>query len=363
MYMKQVDYFTERNQKNIKKIRELTRDLPDFCYDFFVGIENVTSTLTRLNYAYDLRIFFHFLLTETNLFRGKTMYDLTMEDLEKVTAQHIERFISYLTSYEYNEKQITNGERGKGRKLATIRTFFKYFFKRDMLTKNVTSKVDMPKFHDKTIIRLETDEVAKMINTAENGYALAGREQAFHKHTDARDFALITLLLGTGIRVSECVGLNIDDIDFSINGIKITRKGGNQVVLYFSDEVRDALITYVDWREQFMKDKNVSADEKALFLSLQKKRMTTRAVELLVKKYARAVTPLKKITPHKLRSTYGTALYRETQDIYIVADVLGHKDVNTTKKHYAAISDDIRREAATKVKLRDVSKDDLPGEA
>ena len=356
--MKQVDYFTERNQKNIKKIRELTRDLPDFCYDFFVGIENTTSTLTRLNYAYDLRIFFNFLLEETNLLRGKTVYDITLEDLEKVSAQHIERFISYLTSYEFNGKQITNGERGKGRKLATMRTFFKYFFKKDMLTKNVTSKVDMPKYHDRTIIRLETDEVAKMINTAENGYALLGREQAFHKHTDMRDFALITLLLGTGIRVSECVGLNIDDIDFSINGIKITRKGGNQVVLYFSDEVRDALISYVDWREQFMKDKGVPNEERALFLSLQKKRMTTRAVELLVKKYAKAVTPLKKITPHKLRSTYGTALYRETQDIYIVADVLGHKDVNTTKKHYAAISDDIRREAATKVKLRDVVKEE-----
>ena len=87
-------------------------------------------------------------------------------------------------------------------------------------------------------------------------------------------------------------------------------------------------------------------------MSLQNKRISVRAVQNLVKKYAKVTTPLKKITPHKLRSTYGTALYRETQDIYIVADVLGHRDVNTTKKHYAAISDDIRRAAANKVKLR-----------
>jgi len=94
-------------------------------------------------------------------------------------------------------------------------------------------------------------------------------------------------------------------------------------------------------------------DEPALFCSLQNKRITPRAVQNLVKKYAGIVTPLKHITPHKLRSTYGTALYRETGDIYIVADVLGHKDVNTTKRHYAAISDDLRRNAANKVRLRD----------
>ena len=89
-----------------------------------------------------------------------------------------------------------------------------------------------------------------------------------------------------------------------------------------------------------------------MFLSLQKKRLSTRAIQNLVKKYSSIATPLKKISPHKLRSTYGTNLYRETQDIYVVADVLGHKDINTTKKHYAAMSDDIRRQAANKVKLR-----------
>ena len=102
----------------------------------------------------------------------------------------------------------------------------------------------------------------------------------------------------------------------------------------------------MDYRE------TLNADTNALFLSLQKKRICTRAVQNLVKKYSLTVNPLKKITPHKLRSTYGTNLYRETKDIYIVADVLGHKDVNTTKRHYAAISEDIRRSAANKVKLR-----------
>ena len=98
----------------------------------------------------------------------------------------------------------------------------------------------------------------------------------------------------------------------------------------------------------------LSGHEQALFLSTQRKRMGVQAVENMVKKYARQVTPNKKITPHKLRSTYGTSLYKETGDIYLVADVLGHKDVNTTKKHYAAIDDNRRRKAASAVKLREI---------
>ena len=90
----------------------------------------------------------------------------------------------------------------------------------------------------------------------------------------------------------------------------------------------------------------------ALFLSLQNRRISVRSVENMVKKYASQITN-KRITPHKLRSTYGTALYKETGDIYLVADVLGHKDVNTTKKHYAAIDEDRRRSAANVVKLRE----------
>jgi site-specific recombinase XerD len=86
---------------------------------------------------------------------------------------------------------------------------------------------------------------------------------------------------------------------------------------------------------------------------MQRKRITVKAVENLVKKYSKMVTNVKNITPHKLRSTYGTNLYRETGDIYLVADVLGHKDVNTTRRHYAQIEDDRRREAAKHVHLRE----------
>lgn len=175
-------------------------------------------------------------------------------------------------------------------------------------------------------------------------------EQKFHEQTKCRDLAIMTLLLGTGIRVSECVGLDITDVDFRNNGIKVHRKGGAEVVVYFGDEVRTALLNYLEERNTI---EAVEGSTNALFLSLQKKRIGVRAVENLVKKYSKLITTMKNITPHKLRSTYGTSLYRETGDIYLVADVLGHKDVNTTKKHYAALEDERRRTAPKYIHLRD----------
>ncbi len=343
-------YYEKRSVDVTERIREIKKELPYFCSEFFVGIENTTTPLTRLNYAYDLRIFFDFASKELPQFSGRTAKQISLMDLDTITATQIEMFLSYLSSYNFNGKDYHNNEKAKSRKLSTLRSFFGYFFKKEKISANVITKVDLPKLHEKDIVRLEVNEVVDLLDMAETGYALTPMQQAFHQHTDTRDFAIISLLLGTGIRVSECVGLDIDDIDFSINGFKVIRKGGNQVVLYFSDEVAKSLKKYLDERKQI---KGVPEDEKALFLSLQKRRISTRAVQNLVKKYSKLVTPLKNISPHKLRSTYGTNLYHETQDIYVVADVLGHKDINTTKKHYAAMTDDVRRTAAQKVKLRE----------
>ena len=341
--MKQ-NFFDAREQKAIDSVGSTLGKLPDFCYDFFIGVESRTSALTRKNYAVDLFIFFEYLSIRLE----KPITDISLADLNTLSAIHIEGFLSYLNYYSRGGKTRKNGEKGKARKLATLRSFFKFFFNKDKLVSNVASKVETPKIHQKEIIRLETDEVVSIINQAEDASGLSLRAQAFNKRTNKRDVALLTLFLGTGIRISECVGLDIADFDFKQNAFQVTRKGGNQTVLYFSDEVANAIKIWLDHRSAM----NLPADEKAVFVSLQNKRISIRAVENLVKKYAFVVNPLKKISPHKLRSTYGTNLYRETGDIYIVADVLGHKDVNTTKKHYAAISNDMRRRVAGKVVLR-----------
>lgn len=345
------NYYQERNLRNLDKIDELLLELPYFCEDFLRGVETRTSTLTRLNYCYDLRIFFDFL--STRKFAGKAVRELTLEDIEKVTDTDIEIYLSYLSNYRYHGKRLSCDERAKARKLSTVRSMFKYFFNKGLIEVNNTAKVPTPKLHDKEIIRLEGNEVSRLLDVAEYGNELSKHASGYHDKTKIRDCAILTLFLGTGIRISELVGLNDESIDFSNNSFMVTRKGGNQAILYFSDEVGDALAAYLAQKEE---DPRVPPDEKALFLSLQYRRITVRAVENLVKKYAKIVSPLKKITPHKLRSTYGTALYRETGDIYIVADVLGHKDVNTTRKHYAAITEDHRRSVASAVRLH--KKDD-----
>ena len=277
--------------------------------------------------------------------------DFRLEHLDQLTVTDLEEYMEYL-KYRFNEnnKEVINKERGIMRKISSLKSFYNYFFRVEKIKTNPAALVRLPKLHDKEIIRLDIDEVAMLLDEVEQGENLTDRQKAYHDRTKVRDLALLTLLLGTGIRVSECVGLDIHDVDFKNGGIHIHRKGGKGVTVYFGAEVEDALNDYLAERQQIDPE---PGSENALFLSMQRKRMNVRSVENLVKKYAKIVTPLKKITPHKLRSTYGTNLYRETGDIYLVADVLGHSDVNTTKKHYAALEDERRRSARNAVRLRE----------
>ena len=346
---KEKAYHENVNIKNELKLREMLSRLPDFCKQFFIGIEHETSSRTRIAYAYDLAVFFDYLHETNPILKKIDIVDYPIQLLDKIRPLDIEEYLFYLKYYEKDGVAHTNDERGIKRKLAALRTFYNYFFKNELIETNPAVKVDMPKIHEKAIVRLDIDEMVQLLDEVESGEDLTDRQRMYHEKTKTRDLALLTLLLGTGIRVSECVGLDMDDVDFKNNGIKIHRKGGAEVVVYFGDEVRDALIDYLEIRKTMVP---VDGHANALFLSLQNKRMSVRSVENMVKKYSRLVTNLKNITPHKLRSTYGTNLYRETGDIYLVADVLGHKDVNTTRRHYAAIEDDRRRQAAKYVHLR-----------
>ena len=343
------NYHKSEDIKNIQKMRQVLKELPRFCGKFFKSMEDYTSARTRLAYAYDLRLFFEFMHENNSQLNKMEITAFPLEILDNITREDIEEYMQYLSYYIKDGKEVVNNENGKERKLASLRSFYNYYFEAELIEKNPAALVSMPKKHEKAIIRLESDEVANLLDLVENGSNLTKSEAKYHTKTEKRDLALVTLLLGTGIRVSECVGLNIKDINFQVNGIRIIRKGGYEAIIYFGEEVETALKDYLAIRNEIIPE---TGHEDALFLSLQKKRITVRAVQNLVKKYASKVTTLKKITPHKLRSTYGTSLYKETGDIYLVADVLGHKDVNTTRKHYAAQADERRRMAAKAVHLR-----------
>ncbi len=350
-------YHEQNDMTNIQKLREILKTLPSFAKEYFRAVEPTTSTRTRISYAYDIRVFFRFLIEENPCYKNYKTTDFKVSDLDKLEAVDMEEYQEYLKLYQKDEQDgsfasVTNGERGLKRKMSALRSFYAYFYKRQLIHTNPTLLVDMPKLHDKAIIRLDADETARLLDFIEHGgEALTGQKKVYYEKTKERDLAIVTLLLGTGIRVSECVGLDVTDVDFRNNGVKVTRKGGSEMIVYFGDEVERALRNYIEGSRKSVNPQE--GHELALFYSTQNRRISVGAVENLVKKYSKQVTPLKKITPHKLRSTYGTSLYQETGDIYLVADVLGHKDVNTTRKHYAAQDEERRRMAARAVKLRE----------
>ena len=152
-------------------------------------------------------------------------------------------------------------------------------------------------------------------------------------------------LVGTGIRISECEGLDIKDVDFENKSINIKRKGGFYDIVYFNDEVCLKLKDYIDnERKQYLSDDTPKKDKEALFLSRQYRRLSVDAMENLVGKYTMILLG-KKFSPHKCRATYGTTLYQKTNDIRLVADVLGHSNINTTAKHYAAQTEENKKRA------------------
>ncbi len=285
---------------------------------------------------------------------NKSIQKITLDEIDQLTSSDIEEYQEYLKYYKSDNSNQRNRPVSIARKLSSLRSFLNYYYKKELLTKNVAMQVDMPKLHEKAIVRMEPDEVAILLDNIENYESqLTGQKKAYFLKTKMRDLAIITLLLGTGIRVSECVGLDLNDINFRENSIRIIRKGGKESILYFGSEVESALKNYINGPREQIAIRAQQGHENALFFSMQQRRISVHAVENLVEKYTREFVPQKKITPHKLRSTFGTSLYQETGDIYLVADVLGHSDVGTTKKHYAAIADSRRRMAASAIKLRE----------
>ena len=358
---KKPDYHQMKKQKTTAQIREVLRSLPPLCGDYILSVSSTTSVLTRLAYVHDLRTFFYYLTLEEPSFASLDPGGFAAEDLSRVTLRDLERYQDYLRQYvkpDYGGSELfdedsddvrltMNDEAAIARKLSAVRSFFKYLYTHEIIPENVTEKLKMPKLHEKPIIYLDRDEVSRMLEAAETGDGLGERQKKYVENTRVRDLAILCMLVGTGIRASELIGMDLDDVDIESNAFAVTRKGGNRVILYFNDGVKEALGDYITLR------KKISAcegHENALFLSLQKKRISARALQDLVKKYATAAAPLKdRLSPHKLRSTFGTNLYRETGDIYLVASSLGHSNVNTTRKHYAAADEDKRRAAAMRV--------------
>ena len=209
-----ITYHEQTDMDNIRKLREVLKTLPAFAKDYFRAIEPTTSTKTRISYAYDIRIFFQFLISQNPSLAKIGIPNLNVSVLDQLKPIDIEEYMEYLKVYKNDEeRQIVNSEVGLARKMSALRSFYLYYYKHQIIQTNPTLLVEMPKLHDKAIIRLDTDEVALLLDFVESaGEHLTGQALNYYKKTRDRDIAILTLLLGTGIRVSECVGLDIKDV-------------------------------------------------------------------------------------------------------------------------------------------------------
>ena len=339
---KSLSYQSQLRADKIEKLKELQKVLPVYTHPYLDSMRVDYQPNTLIAYARDLITFFSYLKDNNPTLKDVELKDIPLNVLDSLSVQDIIEYRNYLS---YTKGKHSNQPSSIARRLAPLRGFFESANDLGYLHNNPTVNrmgLRNKKADKREIVYMEPEEVRQFVNITENSRLTSERQQKFAEKTQLRDTAITTLLLNTGIRVSECVGIDIDDLNFYDNSVVITRKGGASQIIYFSDRVAGSLEDYIRIeRPKYMADK----DEKALFLSLKKKRMSVRSIEYMVKKYAREAVPGKKITPHKLRSTYGTALYDETGDINLVAAVLGHESIETTAKHYAALKEKHRKDA------------------
>lgn len=329
------------------KITQNLKLLPKFCTEFFIGIENSKRPQTRLRYSYDLKPFFVYIHKYNPKWKNANIVDYPIELLEDISVFEIEQYLSHVKSYiDENGKERTNGRAGVKSKLAAIKALYNYYYKHGIISKNTPLIIELPRIEEKNIIRLDDEHVAEIIENIENGTYLTSNEFSWNQRFKERDYAVILLLLGTGIRVSECVGIDISDINFDQCYISIIRKGGNEDKVYFSDEVHDALRKYYNIR---VITATKQTNEQAFFLSSRGTRLSIRSIQNLVHKYTKGIY---EVSPHKLRTTFGTNLYVATKDIYLVSTALGHRNVETTRKHYADIPDIEKQKVRNMLKIK-----------
>lgn len=292
-------------------------------YAAYKGSIQGCSKKTVDEYLLDLRTFFRFLIARD--------LDITLESAEfykiDVSAVGLERLKSVTQDDIYQFLFYTNQERNnhwaaRARKLASIRSLYRYLVsKRHYLTENPTADVDSPKVQKALPKVLSLDEALRLLEAA--------RTDITAPH-HVRDYAILTLFLNCGMRVSELVGIDLTDLDDSLQSLRVTGKGSKERVVYLNEACRVALTDYLRIRTS---DRYADLGEKALFLSQRNVRISVKMVQAMVYRYlARAGLSAKHYSVHKLRHTAATLMYQTGKvDVRVLKDILGHEQLNTTQ--------------------------------
>ncbi len=337
----------------IEKCLEIERQLPDFMDDFFIYLKNGVALSSRLAYLNDILFFCRYLINETNLTAANTTYNITAADFNKITAKHVNRFIGdYCSRYTVKDndsiKIIENNNRTLGRKRSTLSVLFKFLYRDEIIKNNITdgfNPIRLPKPQPDAIKRLEIDEVAIMLDIVSTGKHLSEGEKKYWEKTKLRDKAILVLFITYGLRLSELQQLNISSFNFNRGEFRIYRKRGKEVIMPINKTCEIVIKDYIE-NERTASDMLDDGHKDALFLSLQNRRITARAIRNLVKKYTSIVlgtTREKGYSPHKLRATAATSLIQQGFSIYDVQNLLDHDNVTTTQL-YSAHRKDVKRE-------------------
>jgi len=305
----------------------MLQDLPSFCHMFFFDKQQKQSIRTLERFIYTLRQFFNFLSTVAE----KNAKDFIIADLDKITISHMKTFMKIFQDQKLDNSTVAE-------KIYSMAAFFKYFNRQELMKGNPASLIETPKRIDKPIIRLVNDEIPRILNCINNKTRLANGRRRVNEKLLVRDKTVMMMFLLTGIRLSELVGLDIGDIDLHNAQFTILGKGGKHYWICMNDELAHQVRAYIDQLEY-------SSTDEPLFRSFTGTRFLTKNVNEMVKQYARWAGIKTKISPHALRRTFGTNMYKKTRDITVVSDLLRHSNINTTKKHYVDVDDIVMREA------------------
>lgn len=288
------------------------------------------SEKTICEYLLDIRTFFRYFLAlqsgiepQSQEFTEIDISGITIEDAKSITPEFIYKFLLY------SGETRQNGWAAKSRKLSAIKAYFKFMtVTKHYLETNPTADMEGPKKHSSLPKFLSLEESLELLDSVRNDS---------ESQTIARDYAIITLFLNCGMRLSELVGINVHDIDREMKSLRVIGKGHKERLIYLNDACRAALRDYLAERPSLL-DGGKSTD--ALFLSSRKTRISNKTVQWMVYKYLdMAGLDHRGFSVHKLRHTAATLMYQTGEvDVRVLKDILGHEQLNTTQI-YTHVSD------------------------
>ena len=337
------DYKKNKNYLVRQRANAMIKAMPAYVNDYFLEREIRLSAMSIYSYANQLNIFFNFLHDNNSYLSSKKIKDISLKDLDALNDRDIVEFLHYLRNYPVKRPDgsihITEcSPTTIQHYMVTLNTFWKYLYVRKMVSSNPVELITRAKLPKKEVVYLDKAEKYQLLDTVETGQGLTKKQQNYHNKNVERDLAIIQVFLSTGIRVSELVGMDLNDINLTKCSINVFRKGGNFDRVYFSDTACEYLKAYLKVRDKYNPDKK----ETAVFLNRDGGRIGVRSVQLMVKKYITAAVPTQaeRITPHKLRSTYAETMLKATGgDLERVQKLMGHSSITSTT-HYVASTEE-----------------------